>query len=215
MVDFQAARKAMVNHQVATSGVTDPRLLSVLRRIPREIFVPADRRALAYTDAHHPLGGQRFVMAPDTLARLLQLAAIAPTARVLDCWPGTGYATAIIASLAREVVALEPDATLAEATRANLAALGITNAKVLNGDRSSSDLNEFDTILIEGALEDLPESWADMLAPGGRLICLVRKGPVGTATIMERGQAGVVMRTDFNATLPVLYAGESAKDFVF
>ncbi len=215
MVDFQSARKAMVDHQIATSGVTDPRLLSIFRRMPREMFVPADRRALAYTDAHHPLGGQRFAMAPATLARLLQLADIAPNHRVLDCWPGTGYATAIIASLAREVVALEPDATLAEATEANLAALGITNARVLRGDRPSSDLNEFDTILIEGALEDLPESWADMLAPKGRLICLVRKGPVGTATVLERGRDGVVMRTDFNATLPVLYAGNSAKDFVF
>ena len=215
MVEFQSARKAMVDHQIATSGVTDPRLLSAFRRIPREIFVPADRRALAYTDAHHPLGGQRFVMAPATLARLLQVAAITPTGRVLDCWPGTGYATAIIASLAREVVALEPDATLAEATRANLAALGFTNAKVLNGDRPSSDLNKFDTILIEGALDDLPESWADMLALQGRLICLVREGPVGTATILERGREGVVMRTGFNTTLPVLYTGESANDFVF
>lgn len=215
MVDFQAARKAMVDHQIATSGVTDPRLLSAFRRIPREIFVPADRRPLAYSDAHHPLGGNRFVMAPATLARLLQLAAITPTGRVLDCWPGTGYATAIMGSLAQEVVALEPDAALAEATRANLAALGISNAKVLNGDRPSPDLNTFDTILIEGAMANLPESWVEMLTRQGRLVCLVRKGPVGTATILERGREGVVVRTGFNATLPVLYAGESAEDFVF
>jgi protein-L-isoaspartate(D-aspartate) O-methyltransferase len=215
MVDFQSARKAMVDHQVATSGVTDPRLLSALRRIPREIFIPADRRTLAYTDAHHPLGRNRFVMAPATLARLLQLAEVLQTHSVLDCWPGTGYSTAILASLAREIVALEPDAALAEAARANLAALGITNATVLNDDRPSRDINKFDTILIEGALENLPESLLELLVPQGRLICLVRKGPVGTATVLEKGREGVVMRTTFNANLPVLDAGKSTEDFVF
>jgi protein-L-isoaspartate(D-aspartate) O-methyltransferase len=215
MVDFQSARKAMVDHQVATSGVTDPRLLSAFRRIPRELFVPADRRTLAYTDAHHPLGNYRFVMAPATLARLLQLAEVSQFHRVLDCWPGTGYATAILASLAREVVALEPDTTLAEAARVNLAALGITNATVLNDDRPSRDVNGFDAILIEVALENPPESFLDLLVPQGRLICLVRKGPVGTATVLEKGREGVVMRTNFNANLPTLDAGGAAEDFVF
>ena len=215
MADFQSARKAMVDHQVATSGVTDPRLLSAFRRMPREIFVPADRRTLAYTDAHHPLGRHRFVTAPATLARLLQLADVSPGHRVLDCWPGTGYSTAILASLAKEVVALEPDATLAEAARANLAALGITNATVVAGDRPPPDLNDFNTILIEGAVESLPESFVELLAPGGRLICLMRKGPVGTATVLERGSEGVLARTHFNASLPTIDAGRRPEDFVF
>ena len=107
------------------------------------------------------------------------------------------------------------DAALAEAARANLAALGITNATVLNDDRPSRDINKFDTILIEGALENLPESLLELLVPQVRLICLVRKGPVGTATVLEKGREGVVMRTTFNANLPVLDAGKSTEDFVF
>ena len=215
MADYSAARKAMVDQQIATSGVTDPRLLSAFRRVPRELFLPADRRDLAYSDAHHPLGGNRFVPPPATVARLLQLAGVTQSGRVLDCWPGTGYTAAILANLAQEVVGIEPDAVLAETARANLGALGLANATVLHSDRPPPHLNSFDTILIEGALEGIPESFVDFLAPHGRLVCLIRNGPVGTATVLERSPEGVAIRTGFNATLPSIDAGDRAQAFVF
>ena len=94
----------MVDNQIETSAVTDQRLLSVLRRVPRELFVPAARRALAYTDAPHPLGNGRTLPAPAVFARLVQLAGILETDRVLDHGAGNGYSTAVLAGLAREVL---------------------------------------------------------------------------------------------------------------
>ena len=125
MTDYSAARKAMVDNQVNTSSVTDGRLLAVLSRIPREIFVPADRQALAYSDAQHVLGDGRFLPAPATFARLIQLAEITPEDRILDYWPGSGYSAAVLAALGRDVVVVEPVPTLAETCRSRLGDLGI------------------------------------------------------------------------------------------
>ena len=214
IADYTSARKAMVDTQVATSSVTDARLLSVLRRIPRELFVPADRRALAYSDAHHPLGQGRFLPSPAVFARLVQLADISPSHRVLDYWPATGYSTAILAGLAREVVAIEPDPVMAEAARSNLAGLGVTNATVVDGEHLPKT-EKFDVVLIEGAVAHVPEDLLDRLLPGGRLVCLLRQGPVGIATAHERIGSGIVVKTWFNASLPAIDLGPRPETFVF
>ena len=213
--EYALARKAMVETQIAPAGLTDLRLLSAFHRVPREIFVPADRRPLAYSDAHHPLGNGRFLPAPAVFARLLQLARIASSDRVLDCWPGTGYSTAVIAGLVASVVALEPDPALAEASRTNLAALGHANAEIVCGDIRAPDLNTFDVILIQGAIVDVPQELLEKIAPGGRLVCLLRRGPVGVATVHELTGKGVVTQTSFNASLPAVGSAPPPERFVF
>lgn len=212
---FATARRAMVDTQIATAGVNDPPLLSVFRQVPREIFVPASRRDLAYSDAHHPLGNGRFLAAPAVFAKLLQLARIEATDRVLDCWPGTGYSTAIIAGLAREVVALEPDAALAQTCRANLEALDIGNGRVVNGDETAPNINTFNVIMVEGAIAEVPHGLLDKLAPGGRLVCLLRRGPVGVATVHEKTDTGFTTQTSFNANLPGVGSAPPPEQFVF
>lgn len=214
MAEFSLARKAMVDNQIATSSVTEPRLLSVLGRVPRELFVPADRRALAYSDAHHPLGNGRFLAPPAVFAKLVQLAEISDTYRVLDYWPGTGYSTAVLAGLARKVVAVEPDAGLAAATRGNLASLGISNATVAQ-DLHAFGAGTFDAILVEGAIGKVSEALLDLLAMGGRLVCLLRQGPVGIATVQTKTAEGVATRTWFNATLPLVDLQPEPEIFVF
>lgn len=214
IADETAARKAMVDNQIATSSVTDARVLALLRRVPRALFLPADRRALAYSDAHHPLGQGRFLPAPAVFARLVQLAEISQTHRVLDYWPATGYSTAILAGLAREVVGLEPDQVMAAAARANLTTLGVTNASIIESDQLPPG-EHFDVILIEGAVARVPEGLLDRLASGGRLVCLLRQGPVGVATVHERTGNGIVVQTAFNATLPAIDTGPVPEAFVF
>ncbi|SMQ63672.1 protein-L-isoaspartate(D-aspartate) O-methyltransferase [Devosia lucknowensis] len=214
MNDFSHARKVMVDNQIATSSVTSPRLLTVLGRIPRENFVPAEKIPLAYSDAHIPLGNARFLPAPATFARLLQLAGIEAADRVLDYCPGTGYSTAVLSQLADEVVAVEPDHALAEATRRNLAAFAADNVAVTES-LPPRDVKGFDVILLEGAVERVPEGLVDCLAPGGRLVCLLRHGPVGTAMVLRQTPRGVVEESSFNATLPVISGEPAAEKFVF
>lgn len=213
--DYSSARRAMVEHQVETSGVTDRRLLSVLNRVPRELSVPPERRDLAYSDAPHPLGHGRFLPAPATFARLVQLAAVTGGDRVLDYAPGSGYSTAVLAGMAREVVGLEPDAALAETARITLDQLHLGNASMLTGDMHAPDLNTFDVIVVEGALDQVPEALLERLAPSGRLVCLLRRGPTGIATEYVRAPEGFASRAWFNATLPPLATGPAPEIFVF
>lgn len=213
--DSSAIRRAMVDQQIETSGVTDARLLSVMRRIPRELFLPEHRRPLAYSDAHHPLGNGRFLPAPAVFAKLVQLADVSATDSVLDFWPGTGYSTAVLAGLAREVIAVEPDLALAEAAQSQLGALSISNARVIAPEYREQDINLFDVIVVEGAVLESPADLIDRLAPGGRMVSLVRQGPVGIATLLIRTPEGVVEQTAFNATLPIIDIAPSSEKFEF
>ena len=154
MIDYNQARTVMVDNQLRTSNIVDRRLLGVMGRIPRELFLPDQRRELAYIDEAHPLGGGRYLAAPAPFARLVQLAEIAETDRVLDIGCGTGYSTAVIAALAGEVVGVESDKDLAAKARANLAGLGIVNATIVEADLATGPKGrgEFDVVVVEGAL---------------------------------------------------------------
>lgn len=215
MTDYASARRAMVDTQIHPSSVTDGRLLSVLRQVPRELFVPEHRRALAYSDAHHPLGNGRFLPAPATFARLVQLADIAPSDRVLDFACGTGYSTAVLAGLAEKVIGFEPDPILAETATSTLSMLGIDNATVVSGDFRARDFNTFNVIMIEGAVDQPPRDLLERLAMGGRLVCLLRQGPVGLATVHMKTTEGVITRSGFNATLPPLSPAPAPAVFEF
>src|SRR5688572_20533022 len=111
--NYQAMRRAMVESQLRTVGVNDPRVIAAMDAVPREDFVPAARRATAYADASIPLGSGRALNPPMTLGRLLTEAKLAGDERVLLIGAATGYAAAVVARLAASVVALEEGATLA------------------------------------------------------------------------------------------------------
>lgn len=218
MVDFDRARQVMIDNQLRAGGVTEARLLSSIRLVPREIFVPEARRALAYVDDIQWFGrpdAGRFMPAPATLARLLQLAEIRAEDAVLDIGAGTGYATAIMAGMARSVTGLEPDAGLAAAAAANLAALGLANASVVSGDIAQFGAERFDAMLAQGMLDSVPESFVAALKDGGRLVALVRTGAVGIAHVFVKAGGKFTARAEFNAYLPPLYAAAGHEEFVF
>lgn len=219
MTDFQQARRAMVDGQVRAIGVSDSRLLAALGRVPRELFVPEARRAMAYIDRPLPLGEDtrsgRFLPPAGVFARLVQLAAIEPADRVLDVGVGTGYSTAVLAAVAANVVGLETDAGLAATATTLLADAGLENVRLLVGGIEALAGEKFDAIVIEGAMDREPVEFFELLAPGGRLVVPLRRQGVGVATVYVAGEAGVTARSEFNATLPGLEPPPVRDEFVF
>jgi protein-L-isoaspartate(D-aspartate) O-methyltransferase len=184
MIDFSAARANMVESQIRTDRVTDRRVLAAFASLPREHFLPGEKRDLAYSDATLEVwpsldgGPARYLMVPVVLARLVQLASVEENDAVLDIGCATGYSTAILAQLARSVTAVEVEPELAAAARENLASVGLNNATVIDGDlaRGAPESGPFDVILLNGSVPEVPDSLLAQLKEGGRLVAVVTGG---------------------------------------
>ena len=162
--DFAAARLAMVESQLRPQGVTDRAVLMAMGEVPREDFVPANARSLAYADRAVPLGGDRFLAAPAMLGQLLTQMAPQPRQRALVVGAGTGYSAAVLSAIGLDVVALESSTELAEAARG--AGIQVVEGPLEPGHRKGAP---YDQILIDGAVETIPDALVDQLADGGRL----------------------------------------------
>jgi len=220
MIDFAAARRMMVDGQVRTADVTDPRLLSAMLALPRERFFPEDKASLAYLDIDVPVSEAgtpvRRLLKPMVLAKLIQAAEIAETDHLLDVGCATGYSTALLAQLAGSVVGLEEDKTLAQQAAAALAAAGVANASVVTGPLSAGWPAEaaYDLILLEGSTEVMPAGLMKQLKVGGRLACVMGRGP-GKATIYQRTDTDFSGRAIFDAAAPLLPGFAKPPEFVF
>jgi len=205
MTDFAAARRHMVDGQVRTADVTDPRLIAAMLDIPRERFMPPAAVPLAYLDHDAPVGeGGRRLLKPMVLAKLIQAADIGAADRVLDVGCATGYGAAVLARLAGSVIALEQDDNLAKAAAAALA--GFANVTLANGPLAAGwpQAAPYDAILLEGATEVMPQALCDQLKDGGRLVCVLGAGPGARAMIYCRYGAELGARPLFNAAAPLL-----------
>ena len=205
MADFAIQRKTMVDNQIRTVDVTDLAVLEAFGRVAREAFVPEALRALAYADTALPLGHGESMMKPVLEGRALQ--ALLPQAGecVLEIGAGSGYLTACLATLAREVVGIERHADLAEAARARLAAQGIGNARIETADAFSWDnAQQFDAICISGAVETLPPRFLEWLKPGGRLFAVRGHSPAMEAVLVHREVNGLRTESLFETDLPYL-----------
>ena len=187
--------------------------------VARERFVPARLADLAYIDQDLPIAGagagDRFLLKPATLARLLQAADVESSDRVLDVGCGTGYAAAVLAGLAAEVVALEQEATLAAEARKQLA--GLANVQVVEGPLEAGHKAgaPYDLILVEGAVEVVPPALLEQLAEGGKLVTVVGYGRAAAATVYTRADGDVGDRPVFDAAAPALPGFRKPKAFVF
>jgi len=184
MTDTALQRKNMVESQVRPSDVTDRRITAAMQDLPREDFVPAAVKPLAYMDEPIAVAPGRSLMAPRTFARLLQLADVDASDKVLIVGALTGYSAAVVARFAAQVVALESDAALAAAAKL---ALGAKNATVASGPLTEGWLAAapFDVIIIEGGFELLPPQLLGQLSPAGRLVGIDVSGGVGRAVSIE------------------------------
>lgn len=184
MTGFERQRLTMVESQLRPNEVTDTRLLAAMRALPRERFVPPKLSALAYMDEAIEVfpafdgAPPRFLLAPMVLARLVQLAAIQPEDSVLDIGCATGYSTAVLASLGRSVIGLEPEPELARAARDRLRELGIENATIVEGPLSAGSPGgaPYDVIVLNGSVPEVPESLLAQLKDGGRLAAILSAG---------------------------------------
>jgi protein-L-isoaspartate(D-aspartate) O-methyltransferase len=205
MADFATLRRMMVDGQVRTADVTQWPLIQAMLDTPREHFVPDSQAGLAYLDLDLPLGhGDRRLLKPMVLARMLQALDITADTSVLDVGCGTGYAAALLARLGASVVALEEQPQLVAKARANLA--GHANVEVVEGELAKGYRSRapYAAILVEGAIELGPDELCKQLADGGRLICIRGTGPAGKAVVYSKSAADITPRTIFDAAGPTL-----------
>lgn len=222
-MDYEQARRTMVDRQIRTADVTDRAILSAIGEIPRELFAPQALRQMAYSDADLPITNAkpgetpRYLVEPTVLARLAQLAEIEADDIVLDIGCGTGYSSAFLSLLANSVVALESDPDLAASATETLIGLDIGNVAVVTGPLEAGYPSEgpYDVILMAGSVEDVPEALLAQLKEGGRLVTVVGTGPAGMATIYTHADGTVSGRPAFNAPAPPLPGFAKPKTFQF
>ncbi len=218
MVDAAVQRTNMVESQVLPSDVTDLRIVRAMRRVARERFVPGHLAGLAYMDEPIQIAGAksgaRWLLAPRVEAKLLQLADIGPADHVLIVGGATGYSAALLAEVARSVVALESDEALIELSRQNLA--GLANVTVVAGPLKAGWPTKapYDAIVVEGSVSTVPEELFDQLKDGGRLVAIVNAEGIGKATIWRRFGRSIDSRVAFDASGPELPGFGKVPSFV-
>ncbi|MBJ7576640.1 protein-L-isoaspartate O-methyltransferase [Devosia sp. MC532] len=216
MADYSAARRAMVETQIRPAAVHNERLLQALGQVPREAFVPEQRRGLAYTDGHQPLNvSGRYLAAPAVFAQMVQLADCRPEDRVLDVGCGSGYSVAIFEHLASAVDGVETDDHLRGDAAAALTSIGAVGYSLLSQLPTQASGKQYEVIFVGGMLAESPDELLPLLVDGGRLVVVLRNGPTGVAWVYERDGERVTKRSYFNAILPSALNRPVPTDFVF
>jgi protein-L-isoaspartate(D-aspartate) O-methyltransferase len=217
MIDFAAAREAMVDSQVRPSDVTEYPIIEAMLSVPREDYVPATYRPVAYLGEHIPLAPGRVLLDPRVFAKLLDTLDVTRADLVLDVGCGLGYSSAVIARIAEAVIALEEDEALAAEAEAQIAAHAVDNAMVQTGPLAQGVARHgpYDCILIEGGVQKVPEALTDQLKEGGRIVAIFAGAHKGQARIGLKSATGIVWRRAFDATAPVLPGFAMSKEFEF
>ncbi len=209
---FEKMRRAMVDSQLRTTNVSDPRVIAAMEAVARENFVPTDRNALAYIDAQIPLGAGRALSSPMAIGRLLNEAKVQPGDTVLLIGSATGYTAALLSRLAERIVGVESDAGLAASALAD-----VPNVAIVEGalELGAPDHGPYDVLFIDGAIEVLPETLTDQLRDGARIVSGIVEGGV-TRLCQGRKIGGHVSLVSFvDADCAALPGFAKAKSFVF
>lgn len=220
MTDFAQSRRKMVDNQLRTNDVTDHRVLDAMEAVPREKFVPASRRAVAYIDDDiqiGPVDSGRYLMKPHIFGKLVQLAGLQQNDVVLVIGAGSGYGPAVVSQLAASVVAVEENPALVALGSEILVELGIENAAVVEGELCKGFPSEgpYDAVLIDGAVEQLPEDLFAQLKDGGKLVVIEGQGGAGTAKLYQKSGGVVGGRFAFNASAALLPGFSKEIEFTF
>jgi protein-L-isoaspartate(D-aspartate) O-methyltransferase len=218
MSGYEAARANMIERQLQPNKITDRRVINAFASIRREVFVAEGLRAIAYSDDDLPLGGGRYLMAPMVAARLLQAAEITRGDTALVVGAGVGYEAALIATIARSVVAIEEDDDLARPGRAALVEHRIANVNYVESGQSPPNRarSAYDVILFAGAVTEIPLEISGQLGEGGRLVAVIKPGEgPGRASLITRTGGILATRVMFDAATPLLPRFARKPVFVF
>lgn len=216
--NLEKARFNMVEQQIRPWEVNDQTILDLIKRVPREDFVPPAWRHLAMADTNIPIGEGQVMMTPVVEARMLQALQVRPEETVLEVGTGSGYVTALLAALARHVYSVELRPTLLEAARARLADGDVLNVTLEEGDaaREWPRHAPYDVIVLTGSLSLPPEAYKASLRVGGRLFAILGEAPVMEATLFTRtGDSDWRVEGLFETCLPPLDNAPQPDHFVF
>jgi protein-L-isoaspartate(D-aspartate) O-methyltransferase len=212
---FAAQRTNMIEAQLRTNDVADPRLCAAMGAVARERFVPPSKQALAYADVPVEVAPGRYLLDPRTFAKMVELAQVEAGDTVLDVGCATGYSSAVLARLAGSVIALEQDADLVRVAYELLGAVSgvvVTQGPLNQGLKAKAP---YDVILVNGAISDVPDTLLGQLAEGGRLVAVLTDGVGGKAELFTREQGGIGRRPGFDAGVPALVGFSKTVGFVF
>ena len=216
-LNVELARHNMVEQQVRPWDVLDSRVLEALGSVPREEFVPAAHRALAFADTGLPLGHGEVMMKPVVEGRVLQAVVPSGTESVLEIGTGSGFLTACLARLAASVHSIEQHSDLADAARERLSEARVVNATVEHAEAVGGfePKQQYDVVVVTGAVAALPQRWRDWVRPGGRLLAIVGESPAQRATLFTRDAGGQWTEASlFETDLPYLNHAAPPQRFV-
>jgi protein-L-isoaspartate(D-aspartate) O-methyltransferase len=212
--NFEHMRRAMIASQLRTTGTNDPRVLAAMGEVPRERFVPEGRVAVAYADALVPLGPGRELNNPMALGRLLTEAAPREGDRAMVIGAATGYAAAVLVRLVASVVAVEEDGGLAAAARVALAgsSVSLVEGPMAEGHEAGAP---YDLILIDGAVEFIPEALIAQLGEDGRLAAGIVENGVTRLALGRKAGEGFAMAAFADAAAAILPGFVKPRTFTF
>ncbi|MGR8920812.1 MAG: protein-L-isoaspartate O-methyltransferase family protein [Gammaproteobacteria bacterium] len=217
-LDYDTARLNMIEQQIRPWEVLDPTVLDACAAVHRELFVPDDYRDLAFTDTTIEIGHGQVMMAPKVEARLLQALGVRPADRVLEIGTGSGYLTALLATLGAHVTSIEYFGDLSERASARLRAAGISNVKLHVGDGIGgwSAAEPYDVIVVTGSSPERLAAVERQLSIGGRLFIVLGSGPVMEAVLLRRVAEDTWTRESlFETEITPLIGAEPKPEFRF
>lgn len=187
-MNFESARHNMIEQQIRPWNVIDPVALNALESIPRENFVSKAMKESAFSDTELPIGCNQVMLSPKIEAKILQAVQVQKTDNVLEIGTGSGYMTAVLASLADQVTTVEIHDELSQQAEKKLQAEGIENVNFIVADAANGfeQNGPFDVIILTGSVPQLPDSFKQSLKPGGRLFAVIGQAPVMEATLITR-----------------------------
>jgi protein-L-isoaspartate(D-aspartate) O-methyltransferase len=188
----------MVERQLRRRGIHDERVLAAMAEVPRELFVPEPERRRAYNDSALPIGHGQTISQPWIVAAITQALALRGPEKVLDVGSGSGYSTAVLARLAREVIGIERVDELAERSRRVLRELGVANAEIVAGDGSEGlpEPAPFDAIAVHATAPGAPRALLEQLSVGGRLVVPIATDRADMLSVFRRAAERIDPVTD-------------------
>ena len=216
MKHMELSRRNMIEQQIRPWNVLDMRVLDLLKKVKREQFVPPAYQAMAFMDIEIPLGHDAFMWQPKLEARALQDLRLKPTDHVLEVGTGSGYLTALLARIAKQVCSVEIVPELHAFAEKNLAAHHVDNVKLELGDAARGWQGEYDAIVLTGSLPVLPEAFQNSLKPGGRLFAIVGDAPAMEAQLITcKAQGGYERAGLFETNVAPLQNALQPERFTF